>query len=56
MYVKDPPWMNDKIKTLIKRKNRLHQRQRKSGNLDYATLKLIIITDVSNAVNSSKRK
>ena len=31
---KDPPWMNDEIKKLIKRKNWLFQCQRKSGNLD----------------------
>ena len=52
---KDPPWMNDKIKDLIKRKNWLFQCQRKSGNLDYASLKYIT-QDISNAVNSSKLK
>ena len=40
--------MNDKILTLIKRKNWLYQTQRKSGNLDYATLNAIT-TDISNA-------
>ena len=49
----DPPWMNDGIKTLIKRKNWLHQRHRRSGNLDYNMLNTIT-TDISNAVNSSK--
>ena len=47
--------MNDKIKNLIKRKNWLFQCQRKSGNLDYASLKYIT-QDISNAVNSSKLK
>ena len=52
---KDPPWMNDEIKNLIKRKNWLFQCQRKSGNLDYASLNSIT-QDISNAVNSSKLK
>ena len=52
---KDPPWMNDEIKNLIKRKNWLFQCQRKSGNLDYACLNSIT-QDISNAVNSSKLK
>ena len=44
---KDPPWMNDETKVLIKRKNRLY--------LDYATLEATT-ADISNAVSSSKRK
>ena len=52
---KDRPWMNDEIKTLIKRKNQLFQCQRKSGNLDYASLDSIT-QDISNTVNSSKLK
>ena len=52
---KDPPWMNDEIKKLINRKNWLFQCQRKSGNLDYASLNSIT-QDISNAVNSSKLK
>ena len=52
---KDPPWMNDKIKNLIKRKNRLFQCQRKSCNLDYASFSSIT-HDISNAANSSKLK
>ena len=52
---KDPPWMNDEFKTLIKRKNWLYQRQRRSGNLDYNMLNAIT-TNKSNAVNSSKFK
>ena len=38
---KDPPWMNDKIKKLIKRKNWLFQCQRRSSKLDYTTLNSI---------------
>ena len=56
---KDAPWINDEIKTLIKRKNWLCQRQRRSGNLDYMPLRYMsnaITTDTSNAVNSSKFK
>ena len=52
---KDLPRMNDKIRNLIKRKNWLFQCQRKSGNLDYASLNSIT-QDISNAVNSSKLK
>ena len=52
---KDPPWMNGEIKNLIKRKNWLFQCQRKSGNLDYASLNSIT-KDILNAVNSSKLK
>ena len=52
---KDPPWMNDEIKKLIKRKNWLFQCQRKSGKLDYASLNSIT-QDILNVVNSSKLK
>ena len=48
---KDPPWTNDKLKTLIKRKNWLFQCQRKSGNLAYVSLNSIA-QDISNIVNS----
>ena len=34
----DPPWMNDEIKKMIKRKNWLFQNQRKSCKLDFAVL------------------
>ena len=52
---KDPPWTNDGIKKLIKRKNWLFQCQGKSGNLEYTSLNSIT-QDISNAVNSSKLK
>ena len=42
-------------KTLIKIKNQLLQRQKRSGNLDYNVLNVITM-DISNAVNSSKFK
>ena len=47
--------MNNEIKTLIKRKNCLFQCQRKSGNLNYASLNSIT-QDTSNVINSSKLK
>ena len=46
--------MNNEIKTLIKRKNCLFQCQRKSGNLNYASLNSNVIT--SNVINSLKLK
>ena len=46
--------MNNEIKTLIKRKNCLFHCQRKSGNLNYASLNSNVIT--SNVINSSKLK
>ena len=48
---KDFAWMNDEIKTLIKRKNWLYYRQKRSGNLHS---NMLITTDISNAVNYSK--
>ena len=47
--------MNDEIKTLIKKKNGLYERHRRSGNLDYIMLKAIT-TDISHTVNPSKFK
>ena len=52
---KDPPWINNEIKKLIKRKNWLFECKRKSGNLDYASLNSMT-QDISNTVNSSKLK
>ena len=46
---KNPPWVHDEIKTLIKRKNWLFHFQRKSGNLDYALNS--ITQDLCNAGN-----
>ena len=45
--------MNGEVETLIKMKNWLYQRQRRSGNLDYNTLNANT-KDISNAVNFSK--
>ena len=45
--------MNGEVKTLIKMKNWLYQRQRRSGNLDYNTSNANT-KDISNAVNFSK--
>ena len=52
---KDPPWINEEIKSLIHRKNSLYQRQRKSGSIDYTSLNVLTI-DISNAISSSKLK
>ena len=49
----DHPWMNLEITKLIKRKNWLFQCQRKSGNLDYASLNTVT-QDISNLVDLSK--
>ena len=51
----DPPWMNDEIKQMIKRKNWLFQSQRKSCNLDFAILNLFT-QDISDVITSSKVK
>ena len=52
---KEPPWINEEIKSLIHRKNSLYQRQRKSGSIDYTSLNALTI-DISNAISSSKLK
>ena len=52
---RDPPWMNDGIKKMIKRKNWLFQNQRKSFDLDFTNLNLLK-QDVLNAITSSKLK
>ena len=52
---KDPPWINEEIKSLIHWKNYLHQRQRKSGRIVYITLNALTL-DILNAISSSKLK
>ena len=52
---KDPPWLNEEIKSLIHWKNTLFQRQRKSGGIDYTSLNALT-PDISNAISSSKLK
>ena len=52
---KDPPWINEEIKTWIHRKNSLYQRQGKFSSIDYKSLNLLTL-DISNAVSSSKLK
>ena len=52
---RDPSWMNDEIKKLIKRKHWLFQSQRKSCNLDFMVLNLFTL-DISDATASSKLK
>ena len=50
---RDPPWMNDEIKKMIKRKNWLFQSQRKSCKLDFAVLNSLT-QDISDAITSFK--
>ena len=45
--------MNDERKTIIKMKNWLYQRQRRSGSLDYNILNAIT-KNISSVVNSSE--
>ena len=52
---RDPPWMNEKIKSLINKKNAFYRSQRKSINFDYTTLDAMTI-EVSNAISISKTK
>ena len=52
---KDPPWINEEIKSLVDRKNSLYQRQRKSGSIDYTSLNALML-DISIAISSSKLK
>ena len=52
---KDPPWINEKIKSLIHRKISLYQKLRKSGSIDCTYLNALTI-DISNAIRSSKLK
>ena len=52
---RDPPWMNDEIKKMIKRKKWLFQTQIKSCKLDVTILNSLT-QDVSDAITSSKLK
>ena len=52
---KDPPWMNDEIKKMIKRKKWLFESQRKSCKLDFTVLNSLT-QDISDAITSSKLK
>ena len=52
---KNPPWINEEIKSLIHRKNCLYQRQTKSGSIDYTSLNALTL-DISNALSFSKLK
>ena len=46
---RDPPWMNNEITKIIKRKSWLFQSQRKSCNLDFAILNSLT-QDISHAI------
>ena len=52
---RDPPWMNDEIKKMIKRKNWPFQSQRKSWKLDFSVLNSLT-EDILDAIISSKLK
>ena len=52
---KGPLWRNEENKSLTHRKNYLHQRQRRSGSIDYTSLNALTL-DMSNAISSSKLK
>ena len=45
---RDPPWINEKIKSFIRKKNPVYHSQRKSINFDYTTLDAMTL-EVSNA-------
>ena len=45
---RDPPWINEKLKSLIRKKNPVYHSQRKSINFDYTTLDAMTL-EVSNA-------
>ena len=47
--------MNEKIKSLIKKKNAFYHSQRKSINFDYTILDAMTL-EVSNAISMSKTK
>ena len=42
---KDPPLINEKIRSLIHRKNPLYQRQKKAGSIDYTSLNALKLKD-----------
>ena len=52
---RDPPWMNDKIKQLIKKKKAIFQKQKESNAVDHAILSDITL-ELSNAISLSKAK
>ena len=52
---RDPPWMNDRIKHLIKKKKAIFQKQNESNTVDHAILGDITL-ELSNAISFSKAK
>ena len=52
---RDPPWMNDRIKHLIKKKKDIFQKQKESNTVDHAILS-DITRELSNAIVFSKVK
>ena len=52
---RDPLWMNDRIKHLIKKKKAIFQKQKESNAVDHAILSDITL-ELSNAISFSKSK
>ena len=52
---RDPPWMNEKNKHLIKKKKAIFQKQKESNIVDQAILSNIVL-ELSNAIIFSKLK
>ena len=52
---REPPWMNDSIKLLIKRKKAMFQKQKESNTVDNAILSDTTL-ELSNAISFSKAK
>ena len=54
-HERGPPWMNDRIKHLIKKKDAVFQKQKESNTVDYAILGDITL-ELSNAISFPKAK
>ena len=52
---RDPPWMNDRIKHLIKKKKAIFQKQKESNTVDHVILSNIKL-ELSNAISFSEAK
>ena len=52
---RDPPWKNERIKHLIKKKKAIFQKQKESNTVGHAILKTITL-ELSNAISFSKPK
>ena len=52
---RDPPWMNEKNKHLIKKKKAIFQKQKESNTINHAILSNIAL-ELSNAISFFKLK